>query len=108
VRGYIPNLDRMLAVCDVALVQGGLSTTMELAAAGTPFVCVPLRGHFEQNRHVRHRLQRHRAGRCVTSDEASPAHLADELWAAMRSARRPRPVETDGAARAAAMLADLF
>ena len=106
--GYVPDLDRMLAACDVALVQGGLGTTMELAAAGTPFVYVPLRGHFEQNRHVRHRLQRYRAGRCVTWDEATPGHLADELSAAMRSKRRPRPVETDGAVRAAAMLADLF
>jgi hypothetical protein len=108
VRGYVPDLDHMLAACDVALVQGGLSTTMELAAAGTPFVYVPLRGHFEQNRHVRHRLRRYRAGRCVTWDEATPGHLADELSAVMRSKRRPRPVETDGAQRAAAMLADLF
>jgi UDP:flavonoid glycosyltransferase YjiC (YdhE family) len=108
VRGYVPDLDRMLAACDVALVQGGLGTTMELAAAGTPFVYVPLRGHSEPNRHVRHRLQRYRAGRCVTWDEATPGHLADELSAAMHSKRRPRPVETDGAVRAAAMLADLF
>jgi pimeloyl-ACP methyl ester carboxylesterase/predicted glycosyltransferase len=108
VRGYVPDLDRMLAACDVALVQGGLGTTMELAAAGTPFVYVPLRGHFEQNRHVRHRLERYRAGRCVTWDEATPGRLADELSAAMRSKRRARPVETDGAHRAAAMLADLF
>jgi predicted glycosyltransferase len=108
VRGYVPDLDRMLAACDVALVQGGLSTTMELAAAGTPFIYVPLRGHFEQNRHVRHRLQRYRAGRCVTWDDATPRHLADELSAAMRSKRRPRPVETDGAQRAAALLAELF
>jgi UDP:flavonoid glycosyltransferase YjiC (YdhE family) len=108
VRGYVRDLDRMLAVRDVALVQGGLSTTMELAAAGIPFVYVPLRGHFEQNRHVRHRLERYRAGRCVTWDEATPGHLADQLSAAMRSKRRSRPVETDGAQRAAALLADLF
>ena len=37
VRSFVPDLDRHLAACDLALVQGGLTTTMELAAAGTPF-----------------------------------------------------------------------
>ena len=53
VHGFVPDLDRHLAASDVAIVQGGLTTTMELAAAGRPFVYVPLRNHFEQNRHVR-------------------------------------------------------
>ena len=45
----VPDLDRHLAACDLALVQGGLTTCMELAAAGTPFLYFPLRNHFEQN-----------------------------------------------------------
>ena len=48
VRAFVANLDRHLAACDLALVQGGLTTCMELAAAGTPFVYFPLRNHFEQ------------------------------------------------------------
>ena len=59
VRGYVPDLDRVLAGCDVALVQGGLTTGMELVAAGTPFVSFPLKRHFEQRIHVAHRLARH-------------------------------------------------
>ena len=35
VRAFVANLDRHLAACDLALVQGGLTTCMELAAAGT-------------------------------------------------------------------------
>ena len=35
---------------------------MELAAARRPFLYFPLRNHFEQNRHVRHRLERYGAG----------------------------------------------
>jgi hypothetical protein len=31
-----PNLPRLLAASDVALVQGGLTTTMELVALGRP------------------------------------------------------------------------
>ena len=57
VRAFVANLDRHLAACDLALVQGGLTTCMELAAAGTPFVYFPLRNHFEQTFHVAHRLR---------------------------------------------------
>ena len=58
-----PSSTEHLAACDLAVVQGGLTTTMELAAARRPFLYFPLRNHFEQNRHVRHRLERYGAGR---------------------------------------------
>jgi pimeloyl-ACP methyl ester carboxylesterase len=106
--GWLPDLHRMLAACDVALVQGGLTTTMELTAAGRPFVYVPLRRHFEQNVHVRHRLAQYGAGRCVPWEEATPERLADELAALVGTQPCYRPVETDGAARAAALLATLL
>ena len=57
VRAFVPDLDRHLAACDLALVQGGLTTCMELTAAGTPFLYFPLKNHFEQNFHVAHRLE---------------------------------------------------
>ncbi len=108
VRGWVPDLHRLLAAADVALVQGGLTTTMELTAAGRPFVYVPLRHHFEQNIHVRHRLDRYGAGRCVPWEEASAERLADELAALVGTAPSAAPVDPGGAARAAALLADLL
>ena len=63
VLGYVPDLYRHLAACDLAVVQGGLTTSMELTALRKPFVYVPLRHHFEQNLHVRNRLDRYEAGR---------------------------------------------
>ena len=39
--GYIHDLHRHLAVCDVAVVHGGLATTMELTAARRPFTVLP-------------------------------------------------------------------
>ena len=63
--GFVPRLYRHLAACDVAFVQGGLTTTMELVANRRPFVYAPLNDHFEQQFHVRHRLDRYGAGRCV-------------------------------------------
>ncbi|WP_209309104.1 alpha/beta fold hydrolase [Blastococcus sp. CT_GayMR16] len=108
VRGWLPDLHRLLAAADVALVQGGLTTTMELTAAGRPFVYVPLQHHFEQNVHVRHRLERYGAGRCVPWTEASPERLADELAALVGTAPGVAPVDPGGAARAAALLAELL
>jgi pimeloyl-ACP methyl ester carboxylesterase len=108
VRGWLPDLHRLLAASDVALVQGGLTTTMELTAAGRPFVYVPLRHHFEQNIHVRHRLEQYGGGQCIPWDEADPERLADALERLIGTVPDVRPVETDGAARAAALLAELL
>ena len=107
--GYLPELYRHMAACDVAVVQGGLTTCMELTALRKPFVYVPLRRHFEQNVHVRTRLERYGAGRCVDYEEAAdPDALAGILAKELGREIAYRPVETDGAARAAAMLADLL
>jgi UDP-N-acetylglucosamine:LPS N-acetylglucosamine transferase len=81
---------------------------MELAAAGTPFLYFPLQNHFEQNFHVAHRLERHGAGRRMAFATATPQMIADAMVDALRTPKRPMPVEADGAARAARMLADLL
>ncbi len=108
VRGFVERLYRHLAVADVALVQGGLTTSMELAAGGRPFLYFPLRHHFEQNLHVRHRLDRYRAGRCMDYETADPDAIAAALVEELSRPVDTLPVETDGAARAAALIADLL
>jgi predicted glycosyltransferase len=107
VRGFLPNLDRHLAACDLALVQGGLTTCMELVAAGTPFIYFPLKNHFEQNFHVAHRLDRYRAGRRMEFATSTPDMIADAMVAALQARTQFEPVESDGAARTARMLVDL-
>ncbi|HEY1321155.1 MAG TPA: alpha/beta fold hydrolase [Streptosporangiaceae bacterium] len=106
--GYVHDLYRHLAVCDLAVVQGGLSTTMELTASQRPFIYVPLRHHFEQNFHVRHRLGNYGAGRCLDYEQATPDGLAQAIADEIGRPVSYRPVETDGAARAAASLAELI
>jgi pimeloyl-ACP methyl ester carboxylesterase/predicted glycosyltransferase len=108
VRAFVPDLDRHLAACDLALVQGGLTTCMELTAAGTPFLYFPLRNHFEQNFHVPHRLDRYEAGRRLEFASSTPDVIAAEIVAALQGPTRFRPVESGGATRAARMLADLI
>jgi pimeloyl-ACP methyl ester carboxylesterase/predicted glycosyltransferase len=108
VRGYVPDLHRHLAACDVAVVQGGLTTTMELVAAGRPFLYFPLKNHFEQRIHVRHRLERHGAGRMMEFDTATPELIADALVHELDGRKRYLAVPSDGAARAAVSLAALI
>ena len=108
VRPYVHELYRHLAVCDLAVVQGGLTTAMELTASRRPFLYFPLRHHFEQNLHVRHRLERYRAGRCMDYQTAGPADIAAAIASEIGREVDYLPVATDGAARAAALLADLL
>ncbi|HEX2818222.1 MAG TPA: glycosyltransferase, partial [Phenylobacterium sp.] len=108
IRGYEPELPKLLAACDIALVQGGLSTCMELAATRTPFLFFPLRHHFEQNVHVRRRLEAYGAGRMLTFAEATPETIAAALDAELDRRVAWKDVERDGAQRTAHMIAELF
>jgi predicted glycosyltransferase len=108
VRAFVPNLDRHLATCDLALVQGGLTTCMELTAAGTPFIYFPLKNHFEQNFHVAHRLDRYGAGRRMEFATSTPEMIAEAMVEALKGPTAFKSVEASGAARAAGMLADLL
>jgi UDP:flavonoid glycosyltransferase YjiC (YdhE family) len=105
---YVHQLSRHLAACDVAVVQGGLTTCMELAAAGTPFLYFPLRRHFEQNLHVRHRLERYGAGRAMDFETSGPEEIAAAIADALAGGQSPAAVERHGASRAAGLIADLF
>jgi pimeloyl-ACP methyl ester carboxylesterase/predicted glycosyltransferase len=108
VRPYVHELYRHLAACDLAVVQGGLSTAMELTAARRPFLYFPLAHHFEQNIHVRHRLERYRAGRCMDYQAATPTGIAAAIASEIGRTVNYRPVASDGAARAASLLASLL
>jgi UDP-N-acetylglucosamine:LPS N-acetylglucosamine transferase len=81
---------------------------MELAAARRPFIYFPLRRHFEQNLHVRHRLERYGAGHAMDLATATAETIADAIAAALAGGPTPAAVERDGAARAARLLAGLL
>ncbi|HXI35856.1 MAG TPA: alpha/beta fold hydrolase [Burkholderiales bacterium] len=108
VKPYVHNLFEHLACCDLALVQGGLSTTMELVATRRPFLSFPLQRHFEQNVHVRRRLANYNADRSVLYAGLTPETLAERAIEAMHAPVRYKPVETDGAARAARRIAQVI
>ena len=87
--GYVHDLHRHLAACDMAVVQGGLATTMELTAAGRPFLYFPLKHHFEQNLHVSPPA---RAPQCWTPAghrHSPPDAIANAIEAARATAAVP-------------------
>jgi predicted glycosyltransferase len=108
VRAYVHDLYKHLAACDLAVVQGGLTTAMELTANGRPFVYFPLKHHFEQNFHVRHRLERYRAGRPMDFEDSPPEAIATAIAEEIGREVDYLPVETDGARRAAERIAELL
>ncbi|HSJ17895.1 MAG TPA: alpha/beta fold hydrolase [Solirubrobacterales bacterium] len=105
---YVHNLYRHLAACDLAVVQGGLTTAMELTASRRPFLYFPLGHHFEQNMHVAHRLDRYGAGRRMNFDAADPDVIAAAIAEEIDRRVSYREVESDGARRAAEKLAELL
>jgi pimeloyl-ACP methyl ester carboxylesterase/predicted glycosyltransferase len=108
IRPYVHDLYRHLAACDLAVVQGGLTTAMELTANRRPFLYFPLKHHFEQNLHVRHRLERYRAGRRMDFDDSPPEAIAEAIAREIGREVDYEPVATDGAAHAAASIAELL
>ena len=99
-----PRAPAIWRSCRVASPRAWNST-----ANRRPFIYVPLQHHFEQNFHVHHRL---RAVRCRPridyQDAADPDVLAAAIVAELGRTVDYLPVEPDGAARAAASIAELL
>jgi predicted glycosyltransferase len=106
--GHVPDLHRWLEACDIAVVQGGLTTTMELVAARRPFLSFPLARHFEQRLHVANRLARHGAAPPLEFATTTPEAIARALRDELGRGASYRPVPADGAVRAAALIAPLL
>jgi hypothetical protein len=77
--GMIQQLWRNLAVCDLAITQGGGTTTLELEALRVPFLFFPLSHQSEQEVTIANRLARHGAGIRMRLSSTSPEELADAI-----------------------------
>jgi predicted glycosyltransferase len=108
VRGYVPDLYQHFAACDLAIVQGGGTTTLELTALKRPFIYFPLEGHWEQQMNVANRVQRHRAGVKMRFPKASPKRLAEVAVENLGKKVDYAEVPVDGARNAALEIARLL
>lgn len=107
IRGFVPNLFEHFAACDLAIVQGGATSTLELTALKRPFIYFPLDGHCEQA-NVSNNLSRRGAGIRLELSEITPSSLADKIISNISSEVSYADIPTDGASKAASSIAKLL
>lgn len=103
VKGYVPKLFQHYAASDLSIVQGGFSSTLELAALRRPFIFFPIEGHSEQQ-HVADRLARYNAGIKLYFSQTTPESLAACILQNIGTEVPYKTIKTDGAQRAACIL----
>jgi predicted glycosyltransferase len=101
IRGYIPSLHEHMAACDLAIVQAGGSTTLELTALRRPFIYFPIEGHCEQEIQIANRLARHGAGFKMLRSDTTPSILAEVIVSKLGTEVSYPPIAVNGARVAA-------
>jgi UDP-N-acetylglucosamine:LPS N-acetylglucosamine transferase len=107
-KGYVPRLYEYFAASDLAVVQGGATSTIELTALKKPFLYFPLQDHYEQRIHVPHRLARHKAGVRMEYSETTPESLAEAILQNLDKEVNYLDIPTDGAQKAAKLISQLL
>jgi predicted glycosyltransferase len=102
--GMVPDLYKHLAVCDLAVVQGGGTTTLEVTALRRPFLFFPIEGQSEQEVTIASRLARQGAGVRMTQGLTTPSSLADAIVANVGREVTYAPIPAEGARRAAQII----
>jgi UDP-N-acetylglucosamine:LPS N-acetylglucosamine transferase len=102
--GMVPELYKHLSVCDLAIVQGGGTTTLEVTALRRPFLFFPVEGQSEQEVTIANRLARHGAGLRMTQGRTTPSSLADAIVANVGREVTYGRIRADGARRAAEII----
>jgi UDP-N-acetylglucosamine:LPS N-acetylglucosamine transferase len=108
IKEYIPDLYKHFAACDLAIVQGGGTTTLELTALRRPFLYFPLEGHCEQEIVVAERLARHQAGIKMQFSKTTPESLAKIVISNIGKEVTYPAISSDGAKRAAELINTLL
>jgi len=108
IRGYVPALHEHFAAADLAIVQAGGTTTLELMALRRPFIYFPLEGHSEQQVVVAGRLARHGAGVRMNLSRTAPQDLARAILANIGKPVIYPKIATDGAEKAAELICGLL
>lgn len=106
--GFVPDLYEHFAACDLALIMGGGTSTLELSALRRPFIYFPLQGHCEQELSVSPRVQRSQAGIRMNYAETTAEGLAQTVMAHMCQEVNSLPIRTGGEKRAAALIQTLL
>lgn len=105
---FLPNLYEYFAACDLAIVQGGSTTTLELVALKKPFIYFPVEGHFEQQLHVSPRLERLNAGVKMKFSETTPTILAEKIYSNVYRQVNYQSIPFDGAKNSVKIIREII
>jgi hypothetical protein len=106
--GYLPDLYRHLAACDIAITTASGTTSLELLALKKPFIYFPLEQHFEQNVHVCASNRRRGAGLQMSFSQTEPEMLAKAVIENIGRRMDYRPIPLHGARKAAAIIVEVL
>jgi UDP:flavonoid glycosyltransferase YjiC (YdhE family) len=107
IRAFVPDLYRHFAACDLAIVQGGATSAIELMALRRPFIYFPLAGHSEQAGVARN-LRRRGAGVEMVLGSVTPRDLGGTIAGTIGHAVTHDPIPVNGAREAAGRIAGLL
>ncbi|MGA2574092.1 MAG: glycosyltransferase [Candidatus Methanomethylicaceae archaeon] len=105
VRGYVPDLFEHFAACDLAIVLGGGTSTLELAALKRPFIYFPLEKHAEQQIVIARRNERYHAGIKMLFSKTTPEALAQAVVSNIGKKVEYLEMPIDGCKKAAEVIA---
>ena len=108
VMGYLPDLYRHLAACDIAITTASGTTSLELLALQKPFIYFPLEQHFEQNVHVCASNNRRGADLRMLFSLTTPELLAETVLRNIGRKIDYGPIPLNGAKKAAAIINDVL
>ncbi len=103
---YIPDIYRHYAACDLAVIVGGGTTSIELTALRKPFLFFPLENQFDQQFYVARRIARHGAGIRMDYRQTTPEQLAQAIVENLGRKVETGFIPLDGARKAAEIIAE--
>lgn len=106
IKPFIPKLYEHFAACDLAIIQGGATSAIELAALNKPFIYFPIENHFEQA-NVARLLNKRKIGLEMKFSKTTPELLAQMIMQEIgKKVTNELPV--DGARKAAKLINQLI
>jgi UDP-N-acetylglucosamine:LPS N-acetylglucosamine transferase len=107
VKGFVPRLYEHFAASDLAIVQGGATSTLELTALRIPFIYFPIEGHCEQA-NVARMLDQHGAGIRLNLSKTTSELLAGKMIGLIGTKVTYPEINTSGAQIAANKIVELL
>lgn len=105
---FLPDIYEHYAACDLAIVVGGGTTTIELTALRRSFIFFPLENQFDQQLYIADRIARHRAGVKMRYYETTPELLSQAILDNIGKEVDTMPIPIDGAQKAAKFICDFL